>query len=112
MNKIVIDFFYKSDGSEAAPSIKYEYDPSSQQDMIATAMSAANALVKIEKIGTENKVALEVKCNMKPEFHPYLMAAVDAVRTADWNVSDMRISGRGPAGGAPSANQAIGMLDD
>ena len=94
MNRITIDFFFKADGSPAAPTVEYEYDPESQQDIEDTAITAANVLLKIENIEVQNKVALGVKCNMRPDFHPYLMAAVNKIRKASWNVSETRLPAR------------------
>lgn len=47
----------------------------------------------LKKICTENKAALGVKCNMLPEFQPYLQKAIDKVRTEDWNVTVRKIPG-------------------
>ena len=94
MNRITINFFFKADGSSAAPTVEYEYDPESQQDLEDTAIAVANVLLKIEKIEVQNKVALGVKCNMRPDFQPYLMAAVNKIRKASWNVTETRLPAR------------------
>ena len=84
--RVDITIVFKCDGRIAAPPASYTYDDSNPEDIINTATTVANAVMKMKNIQQQFSAGLEVKLNMTQEFQPYLMKAIEIIRQPSWNV--------------------------
>ena len=108
---ISVVIFYKQDGT-TAQGLAYEYDSSSQEDIIATASTVANAIYSVEEIGNKFKAALGVRVKSPADFNPYLMAAIRQVTdSAKWNISMKRTPADGPPADGPPADGQVQPSD-
>lgn len=89
---VLVVIFFRQDGT-TAQELSYEYDSSSQEDIIATASTIAHVMYKMDQLDLNMKVALGVRVTAPADFNPYLTAAVNKVREAngcEWNISTRR----------------------
>lgn len=91
-HEISLIIYLVSDGT-TMQEFSYSYNPLSQQEVDAAAAAAADVVCKMEQVGKEMKAALGVDMNASAEFKPHLMAAINRVRTASWNMSSSGDSG-------------------